>query len=266
MPLAKKALLKAAKVLSIVLLIAAYTCPFSSVAYAGANYSKSAELPPLRISLSQLQSIVSKAHAIATKANSSIPFSIEALSLADGGVTVKIEGYEFNSSNYRLPDVIYSFDYRIANFKETPIENITIHLADNYRIITVDGQSPDQVDALFSVTRDELLNISSYFGGLSTRYNIAFVGIVVFLFWISLIYASVRTRSAALVPPILILTVFIGASIILSYWSIFVGFSASQGSASIIVRYSAEIGFWGLICSIIALPLSLLPLCWPSRR
>jgi hypothetical protein len=100
-----------------------------------------------------------------TKVNSSAPLFREALVLSKGSKEITISGHEFSSKGNKLPKIVDQLSLRISTREAAPISTISMNFGDYQRSFSVDGQSFDEVDAVFSVISEELLAESSYFGG-----------------------------------------------------------------------------------------------------
>lgn len=114
MHFARTVFLQAALALAGILVIAVTLEFQSAAAYAEADYSKSIVLPPLRISFSQLQSVVNRSASFMKEANSSAPAFIEKLELSREELVVTIKGHEFDNDRNRLPKIIDRFSYFVG--------------------------------------------------------------------------------------------------------------------------------------------------------
>ena len=133
-------------------------------------------------------------------------------------------------------------------------------------LFTVEGQSPEQVDATFSAIRDDLMKLSSSFGGPMFRVffflTALTIGVSLFLRFAEL---WLQTRRNNYLLPILIIACLAALVIVLPIQEALAGFSAINGDPSIAVRYGPEIALLSLIIAIVAIPLSLLPL-WTQKK
>lgn len=84
-------------------------CP----ALAQTNYSKTADLPPLRISASDLQAVLTKAGSLLVAANSSanLRFTREALEVGSDNLKLKLSGHTLESPSAKIQKTIDSFEY-----------------------------------------------------------------------------------------------------------------------------------------------------------
>jgi hypothetical protein len=234
-------------------------CP----AFTETNYSKTTELPPLRISFAQLQDILSKGASLINAANGSAPLR-EDMDLRKAGFRVKIAGNQLDPDRAKIPNVIDQFEYS-ASTRGTPapVSQLQLSFSDYRRTLFVEGQSPDQVDAVFSALRDDLLMLSSSFGGTFFKNLFGFPAVFL-LTWILvfLIVTWFATRRRLWIMPISITVILFALDMFLPTDDLFAGFSALRGDASFAVRYGPQIALWSLIIATMAIPLSLIPLFW----
>ena len=150
-------------------LVTNFACP----ALAQTNYSKTIDLPPLRISFADLQTILDKSASLMKVANGSIPLSREKIMLRKGGLRVEISGHRLDQDQAKIPEILDSLQYSALTPDVAPVSYIFIDFGDYRRTLSVEGESPDQVDAVFSVIRDELSNsFVSTHGSNSEKYAV----------------------------------------------------------------------------------------------
>jgi hypothetical protein len=178
--------------------------------------------------------------------------------LGKADLQVTIPGHEFNPPKAKLPQTIDRFQYTISMYGPTPITTIRMDFADYSSTLLVEGASPDQVDAVFSTLRDDLIGISSVIGGPLARFFFQYVvGIILALTTLHCSYRWWRERR-----PHLLLTLFLSLLCLTAFFfvlpvrDLLAGFSGIQGDASFTVRYGPEISFWALIVGIITIPIS----------
>ncbi len=234
---------------ALVLLLAINRYP----ALAETEYSRSAELPPLRISFDDLQAVLDKEASFMNSANDSAPLSREVIILRKGEFQIKGTGHQLVSNDTKVPKSIDSFEYTAYVAKPVPITWIMLNFRDYSRSLFVEGQSPEQVDALFSTLRDDLYKLSTPIGGPLIRF---WRGPVIFgLIWLVarlIVYYAFEKRHPRALPPIAICIVLLGVLLLLPINDLFAGFSAIQGDASFMVRYGPQITFWGVVAGLLA--------------
>lgn len=225
------------------------------------NYSKSANLPPLRISFPDLQNILNKAASLMATANSGVGSKLEReqVSLYEGGQRVTISGHAFNAERMRLPQAIDHLEYSAWASEPAPVRRIEISLQDFSRTLLVEGLSPDQVDALFSTLRDDLMSASSVIGGPFQRFFIlyVFMGMLIINMFFTLI-EWIKSKKRPSVPPLVFTVICLIIVLALPVNEIFEGFSAIPGDASFMVRHGAVISFLGLVFSFVGIIMSYL--------
>jgi hypothetical protein len=239
-------------------LLATYGYP----ALAETNYSKKVELPPLRISFSELQAVLDKGASLMSAANRSMPLWREEIELREGGLRVKITGHVLEPEGAKVPNSIDSFDYTASTRDPAAVSSLALSFVDYTRSLSVEGQSPEQVDAVFSALREDLSNLSTPIGGFMFK---SFLWPAILILLVALIYlggAWVETRRSILLLPVLICAALLLALMLLPIGELFAGFTAVHGDASFKVRYAPEIAFWGFIVGAVMIPMSLIPLFW----
>ena len=227
-------------------------CGYSAAHAEDDHYSRSIKLPSIRISFSKLQDIIDKASSLMTKANSSVPLFAEQIVLSKDSKEITISGHEFNSKGKTLPKIVDQLSLRISTREAAPISTISMNFGDYQRSFSVDGQSFDEVDAVFSVISEELLSESSCFGGSFLKGNVFLFTVIVFpLLLISFSSFCYDKIKRVYIQPIFAVSVLFVLYFALPVNDIFAGFSAIQGDASFAVRYGPEIGLAGLLISIL---------------
>jgi hypothetical protein len=233
----------------------------AGLAAADTNYSKTVELPPLRASFEDLQSMLDKVSSIVSKGSSNWE---EGLELRKGEKRVKMSGHHLEVGDAKIPSCIDSFEYngRVSypghNREEAPITQVAITFHDYDRSISVEGRSPEQVELLVSALRDDLSQLSSPFGNFgrifSTWAGRFFFGSILLywaLFAIWLIWK--RTHRRTLVVPALVFCVVLFFVLLTLPDELFAGFSGVQGEASPLVRYGPQIAFLSLVIGLLSL-------------
>jgi len=234
-------------------------------ALADTNYSKTVDLPPLRISFAELQDILNKGASLHTVANGSTPLWREEIELRKGELRIKITGRRLDPDGAKIPKDIDSFEYTAVTRDSASISRLALNFADYRRSLSVEGQSPEQVDAVFSALREDLSKLSTSVGGSGLKFFVGmpFIFILVSaLIWLGFAWLQMRRR--ILLVPISICTVFLLAVLLLPIDALLAGFSAVRGDASFIVRYGPEISFYGLVVGSGAILISLIPLFYGS--
>ncbi len=137
--------------------------------FAGTTYTKTTQLPPLRVSLAELQADLDKAASLLGGANGSVALWREAITLRKGELKITIAGHRLDSGQAKIPDTVDSFEYTVSTWDPTPISSLTLRLADYERSLSIEGQSPEQVDAIFSALREDLSKASAYTSGSTMK-------------------------------------------------------------------------------------------------
>ena len=227
-------------------------------------YSKSVDLPPLRISYAELQTVLDKAASLMNTANMSAPLWREEMQLEKGVLRIRISGHQLEREGARLPEAIDQFEYIAWSRDSAPVGRLNLSFSNFSRTLSAEGQSPDQVDAIFSALRDDLWNFSTSIGGLYVSLFRFLFGLflAVGVFLLTVVWAE--SRDSTFLTPALVGAVLLAALILLPIGDWLSGFAAVRGDASFVVRYGAEISFVALIVGLIALGISLVPLVRPT--
>lgn len=226
-----------------------------------ADYSKSVNLPPLRISIAELQGVLNKAASLMASANSEMTQesrSEEIVKLRAGDLRVTFPGHELIASRVRFPKTIDGFDYINQNRLWAPVSRVEMAFSDYDRTLRVNGTSPEQVDAVFSALRDDLMKLSTPIGGSSIKiwFGLAPFIIGILTFYLGIFWLKSRSRRQSL--PFLISAVCLLGLVVLPLDHLLAGFLMVEGDGSFMVRYGPEISFWGLAIGVAAIPLSYL--------
>lgn len=132
---------------------------------------------------------------------------------------------------------------------------------DYSRTLTVSGNSPDQVDAVFSTLRDDLQALSTPLGGSGLRSALGTVTVVVLanvLIVLGLMFFESRRKIVLL--PMSVVFLLLALLFTLPLGDVLAGFIAVSGDASFTVRYGGQISFFGFILGVVGLPAALVPL------
>jgi len=230
-------------------------------ALAETNYSKTAELPPLRTSFADLQPILDKSASLMIAANGPTPIWLEDIQLRKGNLRIKHTGRQLIPDGARIPNSIESVEYSARTRDSAPISRVALDFSDYKRTLSVEGQSPEHVDAIFSALRDDLIKLSTFVGGSGLKTFLGFPAIwllVTILVWPAV--AWFQTRRRILLLPVSICIALIAALLLLPLDDLLAGFIAVRGDASFLARFGPEISFWGLVVGAISIPVTLVPL------
>lgn len=237
-------------------------------AAAQTNYSKSTEFPALRVSISDLQAVLAKANSLISASNVSnkAPPWREEIEVRNGELKIKVSGHQLEVVGAKLPKVIDTFEFNFS-VRDGVIEGVGISFRDFSRTLTVSGNSPDQVDAVFSALRDDIQKLSTPFGGSQLK---SVLGIILFtilgnaLLYLTLSYFQEKQKIYLL--PISIVVGLAVMLFVLPWSEMLAGFIAVSGDASFMVMYGAQISFWGFVVGLIALPVSIIPLLIGGKK
>ena len=183
--------------------------------------------------------------------------------IKSGETKVEMKGHSFSGVN--LPKKTTELDYRasIGPFDAAPITTVWLSLDDSRRQLTVEGYSPDQVDAHFASIKESLTHLSTFYGGSGFRM---FGGMAVFFgcFIVASIGLSIWfTRpDRRLLGPVFVSVATMVLLFTLPFEEMLAGFLLSHADPTFFIQYGPEISFWSLVISIAAIPLSALIPGW----
>jgi hypothetical protein len=251
-------------VMRTVLVLAVVTALCISPATAEKTYSRVADLPPFRISLTDLQEVLDRGAVLMIAADGTNPIVRENIQLAKRDVRLSFGGHRLDPPDTKIPSSIDSFKYSAftrEHFETTqipsPITQLELSFSDSQRRLFVEGQSPEQVDALIAALLDDLSRLETPLGGYDFRrvYEVLFVPALYVSFGM-LGTALYLTRRSWLLCPFFVVIVFLAIAIKVPTDDLFAGFLAVHGDPSFWVRYSPQIGFWNLVVGVLAIPLA----------
>lgn len=226
------------------------------LASAQANYTKTAEIPPLRVAFADLQSVLDKTEKLLASANAGAKPQREELALKSGATRVTIPGRTLAPQNAKIPDKLDSLTYSYLLTGQAPITRVDWDFSDYRRTLTVTGDSPEQVDAIFTATREDLTNISSAIGGTFIKSFLTFPAyyfLIIIIGWCGAEWRS--TRSATSLRILISAACVVLLLTVLPIDDLLAGFLAIRGESSFMIRYGPQISFIGL--ALAALPILL---------
>jgi hypothetical protein len=224
----------------------------------GAQFSETRDLPPLKMTASELDAILIKIRSFADAANGPAEQGSirERVKLAVGGHQIEIPHFSLASS-VAFPNEIFGFSYEYYRGHE-PISSVTIDLGDSSRRFSVSGKSAVKVEALSNLLANEFHGHSVPIGGTKFRHVAGACLSTVFLtsLMICTAYCLKNRRYSALGMPICSLLGFL--LLLLVPWSrFFSGFVLYQRySPFFLLRHLPEISFLALLAALAGIPLS----------
>src|SRR5438445_370337 len=123
------------------------------------QYIRTRELPALKISFADMQSVLEKAANLLSDANVNAPkkkefFFRETLTLGKEPDQIEIAGHSF-PANARLPKVAYPLSYSYS-WTDAPVSKLQLDLGDWTRRLSVSGTAVDQVEAISAALERDL--------------------------------------------------------------------------------------------------------------
>jgi hypothetical protein len=222
------------------------------------QYTRTRELPALKISFTDMQFALDKAANLLSSANGEATkkefFFHETLRLGTGPDEIEIAGHSF-PANAHVPKAAYALSYSYS-WTDAPVSRLQLDLGDYTRRLTVSGTAVDQVEAISAALEHDLSQHSAI-GGAMLRDVSSFIIFASFL--VSLIYSGayciVERRWRNLGMPIFSLVGLV-LLFVLPFKDLLAGFAVYQGEPSWIVRFEPQIAFLSLIIAIAGIPLS----------
>ena len=135
----------------------------------GAPFSKTRDLPPLKLAATDLDAILSKTHSFLNAVNGPTGegSTRESVKLGVRGHEIEIPHLSLASS-VAFPNEIFAFSYTYHQ-SDKPISSVTIDLGDSSRRVSVSGESTDEVGKLSNLLDNELRKYSTPIGGAKFR-------------------------------------------------------------------------------------------------
>lgn len=232
------------------------------------EYTRKYDLPPLRVTYDDVDAILSKTWGLVETANSQdtnadIHAGSIKLSTPDG--EMEIGGHSIIDRTH-VPEVAYDFEY-MAIGESGPITLIRIDCSDRYRNITVSGHSADQVDTVASALERGFADHTAFAGGLRFRFLLAsltsLAGYFVMVLLSRKIFGKDALENGSIMGTCGVVAVVIQLSFLFlptDRW--FPGFAAFKSEASWLVRCGPQISFFGVVVTIVAIPLGVLLSRW----
>lgn len=247
-------------------ILIAVVLAFGRTGIAETNYSKSVELPPLRVSFDDLQEMLDTISTLMpTREDARSLIWREEIVLRKKDLSVKMSGHQLNLPGAKVPSSIDSFEYTAFTRGDAPITRVTVSFSDYRRSVLVEGQSPEQVDAVFYVVREHLSKLVNLIGGFWFHTVLRFSAIVILsVILLQMVVLWLKTGLRSFSIAIAVCGLLLTALITLPLDELLAGFSAVRGNPSFVVRYGPEISFWDFVVGV----LSFLPVIrtyfWPK--
>jgi hypothetical protein len=224
----------------------------------GAQFSETRDLPPLKLTASELDAILSKTHSFLSAVNGPTGEGSTRES-----VKIGVRGYEIEiphlslASSVAFPNEVFGFSYTYYQ-SDKLISSVTIDFGDSSRLVSVSGESVDKIDALLNLLEKELRRYSTPIAG--TKFRRAVGACLSMLFLTSLMVSSAycwKTRNySALGMPICSALGFL--LLLLVPWNrLLPGFVLYQHySPFFLVRFAPQISLVALLVTLFGIPLS----------
>jgi hypothetical protein len=147
------------------------------------QYTRTRQLPALKMTFTDMQSVLDKAAHLIADANKEAkeadkakrPLELiflqssprETLTLGTGPDEIQIAGHRF-PANARVPKAAYALSYSYS-WAEAPVSKLELDLRDYARRLSVSGTAVDQIEAISAAVEGDLSQHSAI-GGDAVRY------------------------------------------------------------------------------------------------
>ena len=224
-----------------------------------AEFSENRTLPPLKLSATDLDTILHEAHAFIASANGPAGdqgSALESVKLGIRGHEIEIPHFSLASS-VAFPKEVFQFSY-IYNRTDKPISSVIIDLGDYSRRVSVTGEAEDQVKATSNLIQQDLLRYSATIGGATFRRVAGVCLSMVFLASLGLSGAWWwRTRAYSALGMLICSTVGLLLVLLLPWDRYLPGFALYQSYSPFpLIRYAPQIFFLILVAALLGIPLS----------
>jgi len=223
------------------------------------EFSQTRDLPPLKLSAADLDTILHDTQAIVAAANgpsAGQDFARESVKLEVRGHEIEIPHFSLASS-VAFPRELFRFSYTYHQ-PDKPISSVTIDLGDYSRRLSVTGESADQVKEISNLIEKGLLRHSTAIGGATFR-RVAGVCLTVGLLTslgLSGAY-SLRTRAHSALGMLICSAIGLLLVLLVPWHRYLPGFALYQSySPFLLMRYAPQIFFFSLVAALLGIPLS----------
>lgn len=224
-----------------------FLCVLASTGVSAQTYTRTTDVPPVRLTYNDLINSVQRAHKLIKDSNSSYSVSLfpplESLEVGDGQTKVTLSGDLSAASLQSAPSVAFNVHYRYS-YDGAPLSSVDMRLDDYSRWVTVEGSSQAEVDALSSLISSDLNRHSVYFAGFPFRNGAGTTMFVVaiLVIWIA-IGVPLPQRTRFLFSGLGVLMVI--AVLMLPWNEWLAGTAVYADNAVWYVRHEAAISFIG---------------------
>jgi hypothetical protein len=223
------------------------------------EFSQTRDLPPLKLSAADLDTILHDTQAIVAAANgpsAGQDFARESVKLGVRGHEIEIPHFS-GASSVAFPRELFRFSYAYHQ-PDKPISSVTIDLGDYSRRVSVTGEAAEQVEAISNLVEMDLLRHSTAIGGATFRWVAGVcltVGPLTSLGLSGAYWLHTRAHSAL---GMLICSAIGLLLVLLVPWHRYLpGFALYQSySPFLLMRYAPQIFFFSLVAALLGIPLS----------
>jgi hypothetical protein len=244
---------------TLVLISLRLSLPTTSLTAKDAEFSANRNLPPLKLSAADLDTILLRAQSLITEVNGPSreeDSARESVKLGVRGHEIEIPHFSLASS-VAFPREVFRFSYTYSRpFK--PISLVTLDFSDYSRRVSVTGAAANQVETLSKLVEKDLLHYSTAIGGARFRHVVGaclIVGLLTSLgvsgayWWL--------TRACNVLGMLICSGVGLLLVLIVPWHRYLPGFALYQSySPFLLIRYAPQISFFSLVAALLGIPLS----------
>jgi hypothetical protein len=218
------------------------------LAFGAEQVSRTRQLPTLAMNQKQLSRFVKSINNFVFEANQSDadcknhPVMVK---ISDASTAIEFSATQIAEELNRMPEVAFRLEVNYyCSSDDAPITNLSVELADYSRESVIRGFRIEQVDALSSLIDSQLVPDSKVLAGPTARIVVAFLLMILSLLCVVFLNYQLQKTWPSYLLLIVVPILFNAPKWLADFLP---GFAVYSGEVSLIRRYSAEIGCYGLV-------------------
>lgn len=230
-----------------------------------ANYHKSGKFFPIKLTYSDMSTFLERLHkTLPPPEQLDSSYSMNRVTISDGDIQVWFDLYDDYqiAGLARLPTTAFDFEYFLFN-PGGDVENIIIRFSDYKREVSVDGDNPDKVNAIYGYIEGEMKKHTTWIGGEKFRGMAGALFLmlaIVFTFQPNSLIGDISFNKRNLLRMLgLIILICL---LVLPFGRWLPGFLIFSGPSSFFIKYSNQIAFVGALLTLGSIVLT----TWALRR
>jgi hypothetical protein len=240
------------------LLLAALPLGLQEVGAAPSQHERAREIPPARLSLGELASILQRTFNLVSNANWQATNTAglhEKVSLSNAAGEVEAQGHSL-AGEVKWPKTAYRLTYSYS-WVGAPISDVRLQCSDGSREIRVVGKNMDQVGAICDAVARDFAPYATAAGGPKARFLARLVFFVIFsmVFTVSAPHClATRNWKATGIPVGSVVGIILVLTLPFEEW--LAGFAAFQGNSTFLPRHAPEVTFLGMLATLAGISIS----------